>query len=68
VPHSIGMSTVMPLIAILVVVEWFQRKREYGLEISHMPQVLRWGSYFILTGLIAYFATEQDLTFIYFQF
>lgn len=68
VPHNIGMGTVMPLIAMLVVVEWFQRKREYGLEISHVPQVLRWSAYFVLTGLIAYFATEQDLTFIYFQF
>lgn len=67
-PHSIGMSTVMPLIGLLVIVEWFQRKREYGLEISHLPQVLRWLIYFALIALIAYFATEQDLTFIYFQF
>jgi alginate O-acetyltransferase complex protein AlgI len=67
-PHTIGMSTVMPLLGILVVVEWLHRKREFGLEISYLPQAVRWATYFVLTGIVAYFASEQDLTFIYFQF
>lgn len=67
-PQRMGMSTIIPFILILMSIEWIQRRGSHGLEIGNLPLILRWLVYFGFVGLIAYFSTEQDLSFIYFQF
>lgn len=55
-------------ILILVVAEWFQRRRTHGLELSHIkPFWVRWTLYFAVFLLILFFAATSD-SFIYFQF
>lgn len=56
-------------IAVLLVVEWLQRDKEFALEKLElkMPKSLRWTSYLVLTLMIAVFFNKGN-TFIYFQF
>lgn len=54
-------------IAVMVIIEWLQRKKQHGLEIQHYPVVLRWSIYWILAFIcLIYLGNER--TFIYFQF
>ncbi|QDH78216.1 MBOAT family protein [Echinicola soli] len=56
-------------IALLIVIEWLQREKEHGLEISgrYLPKFVRWGVYYGLLFAIFYYGGKpQD--FLYFQF
>ena len=57
------------LIIGLLMIEWFQREHQHGLEFctSRIPRVFRWCTYLFLSFLIASFFGEGN-TFIYFQF
>ena len=56
------------MLAILIVVEWVQRKKEHGLTLSdRIPKPARWLIYLILIYIIHRFQGESA-TFIYFQF
>lgn len=63
-----SMKSSLPLIIIMIVIEWIQRRKMHGLQIDGAPLLLRWCVYIIIIGLIAYFSTGQDMAFIYFQF
>jgi alginate O-acetyltransferase complex protein AlgI len=55
-------------ILILVGVEWFQRKKPHGLEISGIQHpAIRWIIYLLVFLLILFFGASSD-SFIYFQF
>lgn len=62
------MKSMLPLIAMMVVIEWFMRRKQHGLQLENVPPFLRWGIYIVLIGFIAYFSSDQDIAFIYFQF
>ncbi|MDR1581677.1 MAG: MBOAT family protein, partial [Prevotellaceae bacterium] len=53
---------------ILIIVEWFGRKKQYAIEkIPVKNIVLRWSIYFIILMLILIYSEKQN-AFIYFQF
>jgi len=54
-------------IAVLIVVEWIQRKYQHGLERLNFPAPLRWFVYFLVTIVVLYHFGEES-EFIYFQF
>lgn len=69
-----SMPTIVPkvtliLIIIFLIIEWFGRENQYALEKFGLkiPQVIRWGFYYILVFAIFYFAGSEQ-QFIYFQF
>jgi D-alanyl-lipoteichoic acid acyltransferase DltB (MBOAT superfamily) len=58
----------IPLILILIVVEWIQRKKQHGLEIDCVKfAALRWAIYYLVIFVILNFGGSQQ-QFIYFQF
>lgn len=66
-PQVINLE-VVGLVLFFMVVEWFGRNSQYGLEhIANFPRWIRWPSYFLLIVLIFAFTGEQQ-EFIYFQF
>jgi D-alanyl-lipoteichoic acid acyltransferase DltB (MBOAT superfamily) len=72
VPHISSHKTffiAISFIIVLVLVEWIQRNKEHGLEITpeKLPFLVRWSLYFILVILIIHAGGEQE-EFIYFQF
>ena len=63
-----GNRGVIPLILILIVVEWIQRKKQHGLEIDGIKfATLRWAIYYLVILIILNFGGSQQ-QFIYFQF
>ncbi len=55
-------------IFVLVMVEWFQRTKEHGLQLDHIKSILiRWSIYGVLLLMILFFGANSD-SFIYFQF
>lgn len=55
-------------IFILIIVEWFQRKKNHGLQLDHVKNVLiRWAIYGTMLLIILLFGADSD-SFIYFQF
>lgn len=62
------MKSSIPLILIMIMVEWLNRRELHGLAIHRVPQIARWMIYLVVIGFIAYFSSEQDAAFIYFQF
>ena len=58
------------LLSLMLIVEWFQRKKQHGLEINNIPLYIRWPVYYILTGIILYYSVlyKEETPFIYFQF
>ena len=55
------------LIILMVLVEWFQRNKQHGLEMNNSRWYIRYAIYLIICGLILYFCNSAT-TFIYFQF
>lgn len=55
------------LIILMVLVEWFQRNKQHGLEMNISRWYIRYAIYLIICGLILYFCNSAT-TFIYFQF
>jgi alginate O-acetyltransferase complex protein AlgI len=65
---NVDLSKILPLILILLVVEWIQRGKKHGLEIhSIRSHVFKFAIYFSFIVLIIVFGGKSD-TFIYFQF
>jgi len=55
-------------IAILIFIEWFQRKKEHGLEMNTIQLApIRWSVYIFIFCLILFFGAQSQ-SFIYFQF
>ncbi|MDX2286265.1 MAG: MBOAT family O-acyltransferase [Bacteroidia bacterium] len=56
-------------IAVLMTIEWLQRGKKHGLELSGGLPVMRWAAYFAMVAVIILFRrTGGNLDFIYFQF
>ncbi len=53
---------------LLLVAEWFQRKKQHGLQIEELPVFLRWGIYYGIILVILLFGNFGSQQFIYFQF
>ena len=58
----------MVFVIIMLVVEWLQRDKEHGLELSHMKPWARWSVCFLLAIMIYCFTDNKIGSFIYFQF
>jgi hypothetical protein len=54
-------------IGVVLFIEWLQRKKEHGLEISHYPLFLRWLCYWSIAFICLLYMGDER-TFIYFQF
>jgi D-alanyl-lipoteichoic acid acyltransferase DltB (MBOAT superfamily) len=66
--YIVGTSKTLFCLAIMVVVEWFQRQKEHGLSIDFIKyKVIRIAIYYILLFLVLEFGANQQ-SFIYFQF
>jgi hypothetical protein len=55
-------------VAVLVLIEWFQRSRPHGLAIAHWPSKVRWVVYYALIAGIFWYGHTAYSPFIYFQF
>jgi len=68
---ALDYSAYLPLLGgcfLLMLLEWFQRGREYFLDIAHLPLVLRWGIYNVCILVILVFGAFGSTEFIYTQF
>lgn len=65
---KIDMVFTLFLIIFFIIIEWLNREKEYGLEISHLSKIKRWGTYILLIILIITFGVFNKTDFIYFQF
>ena len=59
--------SMLPLILVSIIVEWFGRSREHSLDIATWPKLLRWGVYF-LVAIVCIAYKKRVAEFIYFQF
>lgn len=67
-PVSAAMFKILPLIIILVTVEWIQRRKQHGLDIKAIKPVwIRWSIYYSVILIIILLGGKQQ-SFIYFQF
>jgi hypothetical protein len=69
-PLALPTVTLFPLrwIALMLLIEWLQREKTYGLDIQRLATPLRWGIYYILVLLILLYGSLEHAPFIYFQF
>jgi alginate O-acetyltransferase complex protein AlgI len=60
----------VPLLSssVVLIVEWFQREKKHGLEISSLPGPLRWAIYYSVLILLLRYGSIEYVPFIYFQF
>ncbi|WNJ19763.1 MBOAT family O-acyltransferase [Pontibacter sp. G13] len=59
----------IPYIAVLLLIEWIQRDKEYPLQLTDRPLSLRWGLAIpIVLGIVLFANVAEDMSFIYFQF
>lgn len=65
---KIKMIYTVLLIGVLIVVEWINRDKEFGLEIENSSKALRWTTYISVLLLIVTFGYFGESEFIYFQF
>lgn len=60
---------VLIFITILLIIEWINRRKEHGLELSeNYPRVLRWLIYLVIWFAIILLDESDTYSFIYFQF
>lgn len=55
-------------IGFLVIMEWWNREKQHGLQIAHRPAWMRRSLYFLIMLIVFTFGTFQEQQFIYFQF
>jgi D-alanyl-lipoteichoic acid acyltransferase DltB (MBOAT superfamily) len=67
-PHGSRAKVILPLILIMLIVEWLQRKNQHGLDDLRMHFLLRWSVYYAISAGIIVFGTFGTNNFIYFQF
>jgi hypothetical protein len=56
------------LISVLVFIEWLNKNREHGLEISNQKRIIRWVIYILILFATILFNSPNKYEFIYFQF
>jgi D-alanyl-lipoteichoic acid acyltransferase DltB (MBOAT superfamily) len=70
IPDGVGrlaLGSAVLSILILIIVEWINRKEEYGFRRQSKYKAVRWLVYIIITMMILELARQQQ-DFIYFQF
>nr|WKN35520.1 MBOAT family O-acyltransferase [Tunicatimonas sp. TK19036] len=65
---DIPFLTSVPLILLLIIIEWIQRLKEHPMEIGHLHPYSRFASYCVLIFLIVAHISNTNQEFIYFQF
>lgn len=58
----------LTFIALLLAVEWVQRKKQHALMIENLNRPVRWLAYYGLIYIIFYYKPVEPTDFIYFQF
>jgi alginate O-acetyltransferase complex protein AlgI len=58
----------IPYIIGLILIEWFQRKRDHGLELTSFPRWVKPAFYIIIVMIVLLFGFDDSESFIYFQF
>jgi D-alanyl-lipoteichoic acid acyltransferase DltB (MBOAT superfamily) len=61
-------ATILPLLLIMLLVEWLQRDKQHGLEDLKMHPVLRWVIYYAIILGIIFYGAFGNRNYIYFQF
>jgi D-alanyl-lipoteichoic acid acyltransferase DltB (MBOAT superfamily) len=59
---------ILPLLLIMIAVEWLQRDKQHGLESLKMHFILRWAIYYAIVLGIIYLGISSKNDFIYFKF
>jgi D-alanyl-lipoteichoic acid acyltransferase DltB (MBOAT superfamily) len=73
IPYAFGVGTskavlTISSIIILIVIEWFGRKKETPISIDHVNgKLVQWGICFVM-AIVIFLFMEQQQSFIYFQF
>jgi D-alanyl-lipoteichoic acid acyltransferase DltB (MBOAT superfamily) len=69
IPKGSNAKLILPLLLILISVEWLQRDKQHGLDFSNrkIPSFVKIIIYYALIAIIMQFGASQQ-TFIYFQF
>jgi alginate O-acetyltransferase complex protein AlgI len=66
--YNVGMSKTIFGIVFLMSVEWVQRNKKHGLEISFIPShIVKWSVYYVIIAIILEYGANSQ-SFIYFQF
>lgn len=70
IPEIPGQRRFFPFLILFILIEWFQREKQHGLELNEMyPKLLRWSIYFLSIFIIYLFGNySSSYEFIYFQF
>lgn len=68
-PDFMGGKSTIGLISLMIIIEWFQRNKQHGLEFSCLQKkpLLRWLVYVGFIAIIFWYSGDQQ-EFIYFQF
>jgi alginate O-acetyltransferase complex protein AlgI len=61
-------ATILPLVLIMLLVEWLQRDKQHGLEDLKMHPILRWVMYYAIILVIIFYGAFGNRNYIYFQF
>ena len=61
-------AKILPLVLIMLLVEWLQRDKQHGLEDLKMHPVLRWVIYYAIILGIIFYGAFGNRNYIYFQF
>ena len=61
-------ATILPLLLIMLLVEWLQRDKQHGLEDLKMHPILRWVMYYAIILVIIFYGAFGNRNYIYFQF
>lgn len=71
-PYSgLGYTSYLPMLfacVLLLVLEWFQREKEFFLQIANFPLIARWAVYYVSILVILVFGAFGSTEFIYTQF
>lgn len=67
IPTHAGIHALFINLALLIVVEWFQRNKQHSLDIANLPTYLRYSIYLAMAFIIFAFG-GHTVNFIYFQF
>lgn len=66
--YSVGQSKTIFFIVLLILIEWLQRNKKHGLELSSINNhFIKWSIYYALIAVILEFGANSQ-SFIYFQF
>ena len=66
-PNTSGINALLLNIVVLVIVEWWMRTKQHGLDVKHLHPVFRYAIYAGLLFMLFAFS-GQTVNFIYFQF